>query len=81
VREALSESVRQRKRYNAAKRRHGLCRVCVHGESTAGAWHCRNAPGKHHGACREHPGSYPQFKVVENVLNQFADEARGQDGR
>lgn len=66
---------RQLKRYMATVRKCGICRVCVHREQTFGQWHCRNAPEKQHGACKREPGSYPQFQVVENVLDEFKDAA------
>ncbi len=64
---------RRLKRYGAALVRHGLCRMCVHRERTGEAWHCRNAPQKQQGACMEGDGSYPKFKVVENILDEFSD--------
>lgn len=68
-------SRRQVKRYGLALRKDGLCRMCIHGAKTGEAWHCRNAPGKTHGACMVSSESYPRFQVRENVLGEFADAA------
>lgn len=70
----MSEHARQLKRFNAAVRRHGICRVCIHGVQGESGYHCRNAPEKQNGACMKGEG-YPRFQVVDNVLEEFADAA------
>ena len=69
----MTEHARQLKRFNAAVRRHGICRVCIHGVQGESGYHCRNAPAKTRGACMDSPASYPRFQVVEGVLDQFKD--------
>jgi hypothetical protein len=63
------------KRVKAARRRHGICCLCVHREVTDGRYHCRNREDRSHGACTINTDK-PQFLFDDTVLGEFEDGHR-----
>lgn len=65
--------IRQRKRYEAARRKRGACFACVHRACTDGRYHCRNNPARQHPACMSDGGV--KFTFDDSVMGEFADAA------
>jgi hypothetical protein len=68
----MSEAMRQRKRYNAAVAKHGVCAMCEYRQETDGVWHCQNTPARKHPDCMSDNG-VGRFRFDPSVMEQFRD--------